>query len=193
MTHICVSKLTIIDSNNGLSPGRRQAIIWTNAGLLLIVPLGTNFSEILIEILTLPFKKMRLNVSSAKRRPFCLGLNVLILWLLMDGIGSTVLVLLEYSSSASGGLIHLPPWTKCRPFGDDVFKCIFLNENVWILIKISLKFDAMGLVDNKWALVQEMAWRRSCDESLSEPMLTQFTDAYMRHYGRVGVGVGDGS
>ena len=77
VTHICVSKLTIIGSDNGLSPDRRQAIIWTNAGLMLIGPLGTNFSEILIEILTFSFKKMRLKVSSAKRRPFCLGLNVL--------------------------------------------------------------------------------------------------------------------
>ena len=49
-THICVSNLTIIGSDNGLSPGRRQAIIWTNAGILLIGPFGTNFSEILIEI-----------------------------------------------------------------------------------------------------------------------------------------------
>ena len=77
VTHICVSKLTIIGSDNGLSPDRRQAIIWTNAGILLIGPLGTNFSEIFNEILTFSFKKMRLKVSSAKRRPFCLGLNVL--------------------------------------------------------------------------------------------------------------------
>ena len=78
MTHICVSKQTIIGSDNGLSPGRRQAIIWTNAGILSIGPLGTNFSENLIEILTFSFKKMRLNVSPAKWRPFCLGLNVII-------------------------------------------------------------------------------------------------------------------
>ena len=76
MTHICVGNLTIIASNNYLSPGRLQAIIWTNAGLLLIGPLGTNFSEILIEIITFSFKKMSLKVSSAKWRPFCLGLNV---------------------------------------------------------------------------------------------------------------------
>ena len=82
VTHICVNKLTIIGSDNGLSPDRRQAIIWTNAGLLLIGPLGTYFSEILIEILTFSFKKMRLKVSSAKWRPFCLGLNVLTLFLL---------------------------------------------------------------------------------------------------------------
>ena len=77
MTHIYVSKLTIIGSDNDLSPDRRQAIFWTNTGLLLIGPLGTNFREILIEILTFSFKKMRLKVSSAKRRPFCLALNVL--------------------------------------------------------------------------------------------------------------------
>ena len=72
---ICVVELAIIGSDNGLSPGRRQAIIWTNAGILLIGPLGTNFSEILIKILLFSFKKMRLKVSSAKWRPFCLGLN----------------------------------------------------------------------------------------------------------------------
>ena len=77
MTHICVSRLTITGSDNGLSPGRRQAIIWTNAGILLIGPLGTNFSENLIEILTFSLTKMRVKVSSAKWRPFCLGLNVL--------------------------------------------------------------------------------------------------------------------
>ena len=78
VTHICVGNLTIIASDNGLSPERRQAIIWTNAGILLIGPLGTNFSEILSEILTFSLTKMRLKVSSAKRRPFCLGLNELI-------------------------------------------------------------------------------------------------------------------
>ena len=75
--HKCVGNLTIIGSDNGLSPDQHQAIIWTNAGLLLIGPLGTNFSEILMEILTFSFKKMHLKVSCAKRRPFCLGLNVL--------------------------------------------------------------------------------------------------------------------
>ena len=48
--HICVSKLTIIGSENGLLPGRHQAAIWTNDGILLIWPLGTNFSEISIDI-----------------------------------------------------------------------------------------------------------------------------------------------
>ena len=77
MTHICVVKQTIIDSDNGLSPGRHQAIIWPNAGILLTGPLGTNFSGILIGIQTFSFKKMDLKMSSAKWRPFGLGLNVL--------------------------------------------------------------------------------------------------------------------
>ena len=70
VTHLCVSKLSTLGSDNGLSPGRRQAIIWTNGGILLIWPLGTNFSEILIEINTFSFKKMYLKVSSGKWRPF---------------------------------------------------------------------------------------------------------------------------
>ena len=75
--HICVGNLTIIGSDDGLLPGRRQAIIWTNAVILLIGLLGTNFSELLIEIQTFSFKKKHLKVSSAKLRPFCLGLNEL--------------------------------------------------------------------------------------------------------------------
>ena len=69
VTHICVSKLAIISSDNGLAPGRRQAIIWTNAGILLTEPLGTNFNEISIEIHTFSFKKMHLKLSSGKYQP----------------------------------------------------------------------------------------------------------------------------
>ena len=63
MTHICASKLTTIGSDNGLSPGCRQTIIQNNVGILLIGPLGTNFSEILIEINVYSFKKIRLKLS----------------------------------------------------------------------------------------------------------------------------------
>ena len=77
MTNICVSKLATIGSDHGLSPGRRQAIIWTNAGILLIGPLGTHFGGILIEIHTFSLKKMRLERSSAKRH---IVRNVLIWW-----------------------------------------------------------------------------------------------------------------
>ena len=58
--HICNSKVTIIGSDNGLLPAQHQATIWISGGILLIGPLGTNFSEILIEIHTFPFRKMHL-------------------------------------------------------------------------------------------------------------------------------------
>ena len=86
VTHKCLSKLAIIGSDNGLSPGRRQAIIWTNAEILLIGPLGTNFSEISIEIYKFSFKKINSKVSSGKWRPSSLGLNVLTL-LVLAGTG----------------------------------------------------------------------------------------------------------
>ena len=76
--HLCIGKLTIIGSDNSLSPGWRQANIWTNAGILSIDPLGTNVRETLIKNYIFSFKKMYLKMSSGKWRPFCLGLNVLI-------------------------------------------------------------------------------------------------------------------
>ena len=74
VTHICVGKLTIIGSDNGLSPGLRQAIIWASNGTLSIGDLGTNVSEILIGIQTFSCKKMQLKMSSVKWHPFCNGL-----------------------------------------------------------------------------------------------------------------------
>ena len=68
VTHICVGKLTTIGSDNVLSPGRCQAIIWTSDGILLIRTLGTNFSEILSEIHSFSFTKTHLKMSSAKWR-----------------------------------------------------------------------------------------------------------------------------
>ena len=144
VTHICVSKLTITGSDNGLSPGRRQAIIWTNTGILLIWPLGTNFIEILIGIHTFSLTKMHLNVSVCRMatilsRPQCVN--------------------------------TLRPRQNVHRLADDTFKRIFLNENVWKSIKISLKFVPKGPINNIPALVQIMAWRRSGDKPLSEPMM----------------------
>ena len=73
------------------------------------------------------------------------------------------------------------PKQNGRHFTDDVFKYIFLNEKFGISIQTSLKFVPKGPIDNKSALVQVMAWRRTGDKPLPEPMLTHFTDAYMRH------------
>ena len=80
MTHICVSKLAIIGSDNGLAPTRRQAIIWTNAGVLLIRTSGTNFTEILRKIRTLSYKNIHVEMSSLKLRPFCPCLNMIFFW-----------------------------------------------------------------------------------------------------------------
>ena len=66
MMQKCFSKLTSIGSDTGLSPGWHQAIIWANAGMLLIGPLATNLSEILIKIYTFSFKKMHFKMSSGK-------------------------------------------------------------------------------------------------------------------------------
>ena len=63
---------------------------------------------------------------------------------------------------------------------DDIFKSIF-NESVWISITISLKFIPKVSVDYKSALVQVMAWHRTGEKPLPKSMLTQFTDAYIRH------------
>ena len=64
---------------------------------------------------------------------------------------------------------------------DNVFKCIFLNENDKIPIQISLKLVSRSPIDNISALVLVMAWRRIGDKPLPEPMITQFTDAFMQH------------
>ena len=65
----------------------------------------------------------------------------------------------------------LRPRQNGRHFADDVFKCIFLNENVWISLMISLKFVPNVPINNIPALVQIMAWRRSGDKPLSEPIM----------------------
>ena len=64
---------------------------------------------------------------------------------------------------------------------DNIFKTIFLNENHRIQIQIPPKIFPRTTIDNKPALVQVMAWRRTGDKPLPEPMLTYFTDVYMQH------------
>ena len=78
-------------------------------------------------------------------------------------------------------LTHLPLDKMAAILADDIFKNIFSNENVRIVMQISPKFVHKGSIDNNPALVQVMAWRRTGDKPLPEAMLTQFTDAYMRH------------
>ena len=93
VTHICVVNLSIIGPDNGLSPAQRQAIVWTNAGILLIWSLGTNFREIWSKIQTFSFQKMYLKTSSVKWRPSCFGPNMLKdrqRWRLMAGPDSSL-------------------------------------------------------------------------------------------------------
>ena len=74
-----------------------------------------------------------------------------------------------------------PPGQSGRHFADDIFRCNFVNEKFCALIKMSLKFVPKSHIDDNPALVQIMAWRRIGGKPISEPMLTRFTDAYMRH------------
>ena len=145
MTHICVSIPSIIGSDNGLSPGRHQAIIWTNAGIWLIGPLGTNFSEILIEIYIFSFKKSHLKLSLGNWRQFCLGLNVLI-----GPLGTNLNEL----------------WTNIQPFSckimnlkNAVCKCtavlvrpqcyVFEIALVWVICK-SINAPCYDLIHKNW-------------------------------------------
>ena len=165
--HIFVDRLTIIGSDNGLSPDRRQTIIWTNAETLLIGPLGTNFSEIVIGIYAFSFRKMHMKMSSGKWRPFCLGLNVLTLQLMdvalvqwvTTGMPHSKTLVIDFNTAAQVELIKswqintLTPRQNGRYSADNIFTCIFLYENCCILVAISLKFIARGPVDNNPALV----------------------------------------
>ena len=106
VTLIYISKLTTIGSDNGLAPDWRQAINWTNDGILLIGPLGTNFSQISIKIHTSSFKKIHLNMLFGKLQPFCLSLNVL-----------TPLVLKWEPSERTGSISWLMmPWLLRLPW-----------------------------------------------------------------------------
>ena len=80
---------------------------------------------------------------------------------------------IRHQGAISVLLNTLRPRQNGRDFTDDSFKCIFLNENVRILIKISLKFVPKGPIDNIPALVHIMAWRRPGDKPLSESMMVR--------------------
>ena len=142
VTHICVGNLTIIGPDNGLSPSRRQAIIWTNAGILLIGPCGINFSEILIGIQTVSFKKMHLKMSSAKWRSFGLGLNVLTHW----------------------------RQDKMVPILS-TFSIFFFFKICFILVRILLKFVPKGPIQKKSSLIQIMALHQIADKPLFERIM----------------------
>ena len=82
-----------------------------------------------------------------------------------------VLLCCIYSPGRALDINTLRPRRNEQHFADDIFKRLFFNENVWISIKISLKFVPKGQINNIPPLVQIMAWRRSGDKPLSEPMM----------------------
>ena len=109
---------SIINSDNGLSPVQRQTVIWTNAEILLNWPLETNFTKLLIKILTVSLNKMHLKESSAKWRPLCLGFDVLIsrgylLGCLLDGWYDRVLNSMQYSYSTHNTLMQSHCNSEC--------------------------------------------------------------------------------
>ena len=136
VTDICVTRLTSIGSDNGLSPGRRQAIIWTNAGILLMGSSGTHFSEILVAIQTFSFKKIRLKMSSGKYLPLYPGL----------------IELTQYGLVTSYGAEYVISWSK-RPISQipecirqishnakfrsrDVHAFLFPNGALWDMVLV---------------------------------------------------------
>ena len=140
---------------------QRQVIIWTTALLPSIRPLGkTNFRQIVFKIQTFSFRKMHFKMSSEKCRTFCLSLDVLIGGDLLSLPRDLNLSHQFYSLRQNG-----------RYFPDGIFKYIFLNENVWILIKIPVKCVLKGPINNILTLFQIMAWRRPGDKPLSKTMM----------------------
>ena len=169
VTHICVSKIIIIGSDNGLSPGRRQSIIWTNAGILLIGPLGTNFIEILIGILAFSFKEIHLKMSSAKIAAI-LSRGRWVNWsgdvfILMKFCSLTALKMVKLRtvtkiSVNSTGLLTLTSgrfeW-NCRWL---ILKFTSIIDGWCISFAISLRCLSLDLTDDKSTLLQVMAWCR---------------------------------
>ena len=91
----------------------------------------------------------------------------------------------QVASKDHNMLTHLPLDKMAAILADDISKCFFLNEYVWISMNISLKFVPKGSINNIPAMAQILASHRLRDKPLSEPMLTRFAEAYMRHPDRV--------
>ena len=143
VTHICVSKQIIIGSDNGLSPGRRQAIIWTNAGKLLFGPPWTHFSGISIEIYTFSFNKVPSKTSFGKCRPFCLGLNVLTLSPSKDRA--------KHDTTLKFVICWLVQHFIMTQ--NDIVRCSLINKIVRLLISQAWYHNSVSKHDSPWAWI----------------------------------------
>ena len=161
-------KLTIIGSDNGLSPERHQANIWTNAGILLIGTLGTNFCEILSEIHTFSFKKMLLKTSSVKWRPFCLSLNVLILHSQISACWWNIITMwafvIRYGWASLNSVIYLYIIIRLSP--SKSVPCILQWVTWYFLLLVSLPYEtsqqaclSMSFVQNENVSLSGHKWK----------------------------------
>ena len=121
----------------------------------------------------------------ARLIPHCLWYHITFRCHEIFGMMSQMSPVIKWYSIISWGINSSPPGQNGHHFPDDIFKCIFMNEKFCILIRISLKFVPKGPINNIPALVQIMACRLIGAKPLFEPMLIQFTDAYMRHQGEM--------
>ena len=149
LSDVYVSKLTIIGSDSGLSPGRHHAIIWPNAGLLLIGPLGTNFNEIIKEIHIFSFKTIHLKVSSGKWQPFCLSLSMLI---------SPSKIFLPTGNLTTEFMLpkHMLPYPDVNPpkimKREEIFKLLY--SQLWLEVLLhSCKF-LVSLVNHAYGVIK---------------------------------------
>ena len=159
--HICTRNLTIVGSDNGLSPGQHQAVIWTNDRILLNRTFRIDFSEILNKIQAFSFKNMNLNMSSVKWWQFSLGLNVLTpcmqCWVGLYHIQCSIKLLLIHHSSPTdyqcGMQSKIRLVASIRSFTHELgLHCISQNhdKNTW------LKFV------KGWTLHGALQWIRHC-------------------------------
>ena len=92
-----------------------------------------------------------------------------LLW--FDSLCFTYIYIYTYIYMLYHSINTLKPRRNRQHFGDDIFKCNFFNENIWISIKLSLEFVPMGSIDIIPALVQIMVWRRPGYKPLTKPMM----------------------
>ena len=142
----------MVSSDNDLSPGQWQAIIWTSAGILLMRLFGTNFSEILIGNQTFSFKKMHLKMLSVKWHPFCLSLNVLTDW----------------GPNREANILQMPIFLS-------------LGRKWFYFDGDKLHFVPIGLSQNKSVRVQIMTRHQAGAKPLPKPMMAQLSGAYLLH------------